>query len=229
MKDRDVLEPSAQNFGATASAAQKNNNTSPICEYAKALADYIEEENFKKYKEKIYLYDANYKLKDSMENLRKNFDMVICSIEQLKEHRQNILNYCSRLMNTDFTIASLFIAERHNTLASALTSTEYYYENDNKRGSYSSSNDTPWFLDIDDDEKSLIYDSNGLKGGSKQGLISKFVNPVNIDELFYRSFLLMFKTIMTPEEFFSHLIEKYHTILKNYLKNIGMSIIIHMI
>ncbi|OWB61969.1 hypothetical protein B5S29_g2877 [[Candida] boidinii] len=210
MKDRDVLEPGAQNFG-TATAQKTNNNACPINEYAKKLVDNMEEEKIKRFREKIYLYDANYKLKDSMENLKKNFDMIICSIEQLKEHRQNILNYCSRLMNTDFTIASLFIAERHNTLASALTSTEYYYENDNKRGSYSSTNDTPWFLDIDDDEKSLIYDSNGLKGGNKKGLISKFVNPVNVDELFYRSFLLMFKTIMTPEELFSHLIEKYHT------------------
>lgn len=74
------------------------------------------------------------------------------SVSALQKQRQYILNYCSHLMNTDFSIASFFIAERHNTMSATASQSDFYYG----RKKLSESSTTSWYLDSSDEEKQLI-------------------------------------------------------------------------
>ncbi|KAH3666847.1 hypothetical protein OGAPHI_003296 [Ogataea philodendri] len=156
----------------------------------------------------LYLLDSNLKLRATISKAMEQFKLLIISVTQLKEERQTILNYCSRLMNTDFNVASLFVAERHNTMVSANSQSEFYYE---RRSSLDGEQELPWFLGADDDEKSLIFDTSGVKGGPVDGLISRMVNPSHPnDEEYKNTVLALFVTFMTPLQFFDSLIARYN-------------------
>ncbi|ODV82853.1 hypothetical protein CANARDRAFT_10144 [[Candida] arabinofermentans NRRL YB-2248] len=179
-------------------------------QFAKIISLKIEEYDYQQLNEGLYLYDSSLKLRSTITKIFELFSLIILSTNQLKEERQSILNYCSRLMNSDFNIASLFIAERHNTMVSSLSQSEYYFER-KKSDVDDELNEIPWFLDIEDDEKSMLYDSNGLKGGSIEGIIAKLVNPLNkLDLDFENSVLMFFTTFMTPLELLNKLTSKFN-------------------
>ncbi|VEU24147.1 DEKNAAC105397 [Brettanomyces naardenensis] len=154
----------------------------------------------------VYLYEPSLKLKATLRGIPDKLSLMLLSVTQLRDQRQSILNYCSRLMNSDFNIASLFVAERHNTMVSTMSQSEYYY---GRKRSSESGEQLPWFLDMDNDEKKLIYDSNGLKGGPTRALISKLVDPIRENEPhFTETFLLMFRTFTSPEALLNILLEQ---------------------
>lgn len=182
----------------------------------------------------MYATEPVLKLIETMRSLRERIPLLNLSLAQLKDQRMLILNYCTRLMNSDFNIASLFVAERHNTLASMSSQANLFYGIDRDRpvgaettasdngikkfklSSLGMDNDTggenrlPWFLDADDEEKDLIYDFNGLRGGSVEGLVCKLIGSFNEpDETFEDTFLLLFYTFTTPLKLFQLLIAKY--------------------
>ncbi|GME75994.1 unnamed protein product [Ambrosiozyma monospora] len=175
-----------------------------IAKLAKAVQDSLTTQSM----ENDYVYDGNLKLITTIHDLELQINLLVESVSQLKEQRTNIMNYCSRLMNTDFNVASLFIAERHNTMFSSVVTapSEYLFE----RKSTMEGESVPWFMDIDDEEKSLIYDSSGLKGGSVAGLVAKLVDPVMPEEPeFVDTMLTFFATFTTPMQFFTLLIDKF--------------------
>ncbi|GMG53320.1 unnamed protein product [Ambrosiozyma monospora] len=175
-----------------------------VAKLAKAVQDSLATQSM----ENDYVYDGNLKLITTIHDLELQINLLIESVSQLKEQRTNIMNYCSRLMNTDFNVASLFIAERHNTMVSSVVTapSEYLFE----RNSTLEGESVPWFMDLDDEEKSLIYDSSGLKGGSVAGLVAKLVDPVMPEEPeFVDTMLTFFATFTTPMQLFTLLIDKY--------------------
>lgn len=176
------------------------------------------------------------KLMETIRLTRERMPVLNLLLAQLKDQRMLILNYCTRLMNTDFNIASLFIAERHNTLASTSSQINLFYgDNENHNQIKNPASKTtydkdengylttvmgfenphlktrlPWFLDIDEEEKDLIYDFNGLKGGTVDGLISKLIDPLtDFDKTFEDSFLMLFASFTTPLKLLQSLITKY--------------------
>ncbi|KAG7738219.1 hypothetical protein KL932_003826 [Ogataea haglerorum] len=177
-------------------------------QFARALVANLNEKDFRDLNDGEYLYDSNLKLRATISKALQQFDLVIMSTTQLKEERQSILNYCTRLMNTDFSVASLFVAERHNTMVSSVSQSEYSY---GRRKSRDTATELPWFLDADDEEQSVIFDMNGIKGGPAGGLVSRLVNPTHDnDDEFKETMLAMFVTFMTPVAFFSALWDRYN-------------------
>ncbi|KAG7896506.1 hypothetical protein KL908_001020 [Ogataea polymorpha] len=177
-------------------------------QFSRALVANLNEKDFRDLNDGEYLYDSNLKLRATISKALEQFDLVIMSTTQLKEERQSILNYCTRLMNTDFSVASLFVAERHNTMISSLSQSEYSY---GRHRSRDTETELPWFLDADDEERSVIFDINGIKGGPPGGLVSRLVNPTHDnDDEFKETMLAMFVTFMTPVAFFDALMDRYN-------------------
>lgn len=139
----------------------------------------------------LFRYEPVMKLRKNIHSLPDQLATMLSATVQLKEQREIVLNYCSRLMNNDFNIASFFVAERHNTMVS--TQNEYYYgRNDSE---------LPWYLEPDEDERQLIYDNNGVKGGPVKSLISRLVDPISkTDSAFEETLLDLFTTICTPTQ-----------------------------
>lgn len=187
------------------------------------------------YNDGIYALEPTLKLTETIKLANERVHLLRLSVSQLKDERKSILNYCSRLMNTDFNIASLFINERHNTLVSrasqtapidksvSTTNSGNYGQVDNyysdKYNETLDKNDPtvwserirlPWYMTPDHDEENLIYEASTLRGGPSRGLIAKLVNPLNqYDELYEKTFLCLFSTFIKPTRLFEILIEKY--------------------
>jgi son of sevenless-like protein len=190
------------------------------------------------YNDGLYTLEPSLKLIETIKFTRERIRLIVLSTTQLKDERRVILNYCSRLMNTDFNVASLFIAERHNTLISKLSQninksvstmnsqhndgdqyddglvtshdlTEYY--SDNMTSGETTNHSIPWYMSADTDEASLVYEATTLRGGPIKGLVSKLINPLNPqDDLYMETFLCFFSTFMKPAKLFEILIDKYH-------------------
>lgn len=96
----------------------KTGNVTRLKMFTDSIVKKLEQMNFAINHDEIYSTEPALKLIETLKLSKERITLLIASIIQLKEERTSILNYCSRLMNSDFNIASLFIAERHNTLIS---------------------------------------------------------------------------------------------------------------
>lgn len=157
-------------------------------------------------------------------------DNVLTVIQQLIEERETILNYATRVMHDDFNV-QLLVIERNNTILSDKSDESQYYENQQNstqgnsmatgsgmQGSTSGgtstpkrkSNDTPWFLE-GDDEFDLLLDLKGnIKGGSKEALVSHLTHHENFYSNFNSAFLVTFSTFMTLGELINLLILRFN-------------------
>lgn len=159
------------------------------------------------YKVDPFTSDRVHRISNTLRYIPEKLTMMHQSVGVLQKQRQYILNYCSHLMNTDFNIASFFIAERHNTMSTTASQSDFYYGH--KKSSESSA--TPWYLDTSDDEKQLVYSPEGLRGGMVEGLVAKLVDPfISDDKEYIKCFLLTFITFVTPVRLFDLLEQKYN-------------------
>lgn len=147
------------------------------------------------------------KLRSSIDKLGKSLGMVLYSAQQLITERENILNYSSRNMNIEFDI-SIFMGERHSTLPELLD--DYNHKEDTTR-QRRLSKDVPWYLDIDEAEYSIIYDSKGnVKGGTIDGLISHLTSNGERESDFLSAFLLTFRSFISPIDLITKLEQRYN-------------------
>lgn len=175
--------------------------------FARDILKVLKNRDERVYDDKKFIFDLHERLRNTLNIVPKNISLMLLSVSRLCQQRQLILNACSRMMNTDFHIASLFIVEQHNTRSSVASQSDDFYA-DRKVGAQDR---LPWYLDIDDDERQLIYNPRGLRGGPIMALISKLVDPNLKNEYGYaETFLSMFRTFITPEHLFELLVEKYN-------------------
>ncbi|ONH75424.1 Cell division control protein 25 [Pichia kudriavzevii] len=197
----------------------------------------LQKADYELHRRNSYILDPKLKLMETINVSKDRIKLINILIIQLRDERRTILNYCSRLMNSDFNIASLFIAERHNTIVSKSSQATATFSGKYSSGSYMNEDDerensvdeklpdygytftnantneehVPWYMTMDHDEEKLIYEGSILKGGPVRGLVSKLVNPNNQpDELFEQTFLCFFSTFVKPAKLFEILIEKYN-------------------
>ncbi|GAV27902.1 hypothetical protein PMKS-001370 [Pichia membranifaciens] len=204
-----------------------------------ALMKQLELINSEIFHDGVFKLEPNLKLLETIKLAKGRMRLISVSVTQLKEERRSILNYCSRVMNTDFNIASLFIAERHNTLVSmtsqstqtiftgkststmnsALDGIDTAFDADERYSNRATTDipewpeteNIPWYMGPDHDEEALIYEASNLRGGPVRGLVAKLVNPITPnDELFEQTFFTFFSTFVKPVKLFDILIEKYH-------------------
>lgn len=103
----------------------KSSRDSKLKVMAGMMLERLEQIDSELYNDGLYTLESSLKLFETIKLTKDRIKLIIMSINQLKEERISILNYCSRLMNSDFNIASLFIAERHNTLVSKMSQTSH--------------------------------------------------------------------------------------------------------
>lgn len=223
------------------------NSASKTKQLTEVFLKQLELINSEIYHDGIYTLEPNLKLLETIKLSKERMRLISVSVTQLKDERRSILNYCSRLMNTDFNIASLFIAERHNTLVSmtsqstqniftnkststmnsGLDGIDSAFDSDGKGSNKVNQTDVaewpetdsiPWYMGADHDEEELIYETSTLRGGPVRGLVAKLVNPINpTDELYEQTFFCFFSTFVKPLRLFEILIEKYHIAMPDAL------------
>lgn len=206
---------------------------------ADLMLEKLEKIDVELYNDGLYTSDSSLKLFETIKLTKERINLVIESVSQLKDERTNILNYCSRLMNSDFNIASLFIAERHNTLVSKMSQSSQSFKTNSTTSNdnfdlqhkedkvlhddfFNSSNpvteynvnvansNVPWFLRIDRDHQNLVYEASTLKGGTVKALVSILVNPLEqSNQLYEETFLCFFPTFTRPTKLFELLIDNY--------------------
>lgn len=198
---------------------EKSGRTKMVADVMIKRLEYIDSQIFN---DEIYTLEPSLKLIETIKFTKERIRLIILSTTQLKDERRVILNYCSRLMNTDFNVASLFIAERHNTLVSKMSQnfgksistvnsqandgeqyddglvnsnelTQFYNENISASNlSEAAGHHIPWYMTPDEDEVCLVYEATTLKGGPIKGLVSKLVNPLNPQDDLYSETFLCF-------------------------------------
>ena len=117
----------------------------------------------------VFSIEPSLKLLETIKLTKNRIKLVVMSISQLKEERRLILNYCTRLMNTDFNVASLFIAERHNTLTPKIGDQSQNYNNKSVSTARSVSNEIYGeHIDLNNDYSNLPTNelNNYFNGGS---------------------------------------------------------------
>lgn len=132
-------------------------------------------------------------------------DHITSLVHQLVEERETILNYATRVMHDDFNV-QLLVIERNNTAANE--------KNDDSGAQYYSSKkgdeDTPWYLE-GDEECDLLLDIKGnIKGGSKEALVAHLTRHGSLDSGFISVFLVTFATMMSIGEFIQILINRFN-------------------
>lgn len=129
---------------------------------------------------------------------------MLSTVKSLIEEREAILNYATRVMHENFSV-DLFVAERHNT---ALNS-----KNDDGQGQYFSggtkNDDTPWYLEGDEEFDLLLDITGNIKGGTKEALVAQLTHHDKFDDLFNTAFLVSFATIMSISELLDLLINRF--------------------
>lgn len=126
-------------------------------------------------------------------------------VQQLVEERETILNYATRVMYDDFNV-QLLVIERNNTAAGDKNedSGAQYYSS--KKGN----EDTPWYLE-GDEECDLLLDIKGnIKGGTKEALVAHLTRHESLDSGFISVFLITLATMMSIGEFVQLLINRFN-------------------
>lgn len=135
-------------------------------------------------------------------NLRKD---ILASLRILIEERESIINYSTRVMHDDFSV-DLIVAERNNTSAGVKPEDigNHYISGKQKN------EDTPWFLE-GDDEFDLLLDMNGsIKGGTKEALVAHLTYHESVDTSFNSVFLIIFATILPFSELIHMLVQRFN-------------------
>ncbi|ODV94717.1 hypothetical protein PACTADRAFT_50578 [Pachysolen tannophilus NRRL Y-2460] len=178
----------------------------PTEKLAAALTALITENDIKNETNECLQFRKEDKLRSSIAKLGKSLGLVIYLVQQLIDERESILNYTSRKMNVDFDV-EIFMNERHSTVPDLIDDYKGTYTHERR-----SSNDVPWYLDIDEAEYSLIYDSKGnVKGGTIDGLVAHLTSNEERSPEFTEAFLLTFRSFMKPGELLERLVKIYNS------------------
>lgn len=140
---------------------------------------------------------------------------VLAVVQQLIDERETILNYATRAMHDDFNV-QLLVIERNNTMLSDHLEDAYYGgARPQSAGSTAvaasrRANDTPWYLE-GDDEFDLLLDMKGnIKGGSKEALVAHLTHHEVFDTAFNSAFLVTFSTFMSLSDLLQLLIARFN-------------------
>lgn len=130
---------------------------------------------------------------------------ITALVQQLVEERETILNYATRVMHDDFNV-QLLVIERNNTAASEKNedSGAQYYSS--KKGD----EDTPWYLEGDEEGDLLLDIKGNIKGGTKEALVAHLTRHGSLDSGFISVFLITFATMMSIGEFIQTLINRFN-------------------
>lgn len=129
---------------------------------------------------------------------------VLGIVQQLIDERETILNYATRVMHDDFNV-ELLVIERNNTAAGEKEdSGGHYYTGKSKN------DDTPWYMEGDEEHDLLLDIKSNIKGGTKEALVAHLTHHETLDSIFNSSFLTTFATIMPIGEFIQLLINRFN-------------------
>lgn len=130
---------------------------------------------------------------------------ITALVQQLVEERETILNYATRVMHDDFNV-QLLVIERNNTAASEKNedSGAQYYSS--KKGD----EDTPWYLEGDEEGDLLLDIKGNIKGGTKEALVAHLTRHESLDSGFISVFLITFATMMSIGELIQTLINRFN-------------------
>ncbi|OBA24093.1 cell division control protein 25 [Metschnikowia bicuspidata var. bicuspidata NRRL YB-4993] len=175
----------------------------PLEKSAMLLSQILSNQQKNKHDERI-TFDQDYALYEMLENGASICDNILSIIKVLIEERETVLNYATRVMHDNFNV-ELLIIERNNTsggLKPEDTGGQYFGDNKKK-------DDTPWFLE-GDDEYDLLVDMNGsIKGGTRKALVAHLTHHSTLDNAFNTIFLISFATIMSISELLDLLIQRF--------------------
>lgn len=174
----------------------------PIERSAFLLAGILADQSLHNAEDRIYI-NQDKVLSKMLEELIDFCDDVLVLIRQLIDERETILNYATRVMHDDFNI-ELLVIERNNTVTSTKTEDVEYFSGK------SSNDNTPWYLQ-GDEEYDLLIDVNGnIKGGTKEALVAHLTHHSSFDATFNTTFLISFATMMTVNELIHLLMNRFN-------------------
>ncbi|CAH2352570.1 cell division control protein 25 [[Candida] railenensis] len=181
---------------------------------AKLLLNILLEETTKVKGDAISL-NADVLMSKSLDDGINFLDSILSLIQQLIDERETILNYATRVMHDDFNV-QLLVIERNNTISSDKSDEYFSGGGQAEQGAavMSSGNkkrdNTPWFLEGDEEYDLLLDIKGNIKGGSKEALIAHLTRHDLYDVNFNSAFLFTFPTIMSLSELISLLIVRYN-------------------
>lgn len=144
-------------------------------------------------------------LTDLLMEGKNSCETLLSIIKVLIEERETILNYGTRVMHDNFNV-ELLVIERNNTAAGSKA--------DDVGGQYFSgqhkNDDTPWYLEGDEEFDLLLDVNRSIKGGSKEALVAHLTHHETFDSAFNTSFLISFGTMMSIGELILLLINRFN-------------------
>lgn len=130
-------------------------------------------------------------------------DSILKIIKQLIDERETILNYATRVMHDDLNV-ELLVMEKNNTAAGSKSEDGHYYTGK------SNNDNTPWYLEGDEEYDLLLDINRNIKGGTKEALVAHLTHHEDFDSSFNNSFLISFATIMPLGELVQLLINRFN-------------------
>lgn len=149
-------------------------------------------------------FDQDDILRDLLFEGQNSCETLLSIIKILIEERESILNYGTRVMHDNFNV-ELLVIERNNTAAGSKS------EEGGQYFSGKSKNDnTPWYLEGDEEFDLLLDVNRNIKGGTREALIAHLTHHDVYDSSFNTSFLTSFGTIMGIGELVLLLINRFN-------------------
>lgn len=177
---------------------------SPLERSSRLLSNIISQQGKRKGVERMSI-DLDQHLSELIESGLDVTQVILKTIQLLVEERETILNYATRVMHDDFNV-ELLVIEKNNTSAGHKSDdgANHYYSGKSKN------EDTPWYME-GDEEFDLLFDANRhIKGGTKEALVAHLTHHEEFDASFNTAFLVSFATIMPIGEMIQLLINRFN-------------------
>lgn len=175
----------------------------PLERSSRLLSNILSQQGKRKGADRICV-DQDEHLSELLDSGREFCGDILKVISQLIEERETILNYATRVMHDDFNV-ELLVIERNNTAAgSKADDSSHYYSGKAKN------EDTPWFLEGDEEYDLLLDINRNIKGGTKEALVAHLTHHDELDNTFNSAFLVSFATIMPLAELVQLLINRFN-------------------
>lgn len=201
LEDPDVFTPMKEDDSVLYDRDTVNN---PLERSSILLSKILALQGKRKTVGRIYV-DQDETLADLLNDSIEYCDSILKIIRLLIEDRETILNYATRVMHDDLNVEFL-VRERNNTVAGSKTdeSVGQYYSGKSKN------DDTPWYLEGDEEYDLLLDIDRNIRGGTKEALVAHLTHHVEMDTSFNTTFLISFATIMPLGELIQLLINRFN-------------------
>lgn len=148
------------------------------------------------------MIDRDKVLEENLQVFMKLLDVISSSLWYIMEERENILNYATRILHSDFGM-HLLLTERKNTIHSDKQDVVTFYPRDHSSGG------APWYLQIDTNNELLVDLSGNVKGGTKRALVAYLCQLEFNTSDFSTIFLITFAGFMKIGELVDQMIEEF--------------------